>query len=143
MLGRRELSEAQLRQRLARRHHDPTDIDAAIARLTHDGSLDDSRVAGIIARTEASRRGRISVRRRIEAAGVASVIAQRAVDEAFTDVDVDAVLEAALQRRLRGATAVENDRQFARLYRYLVGQGFDPDRVTRLLRRYRHTSRPG
>jgi len=33
MLGRRELSERQVRQRLARKGHEPDAIDAAIARL--------------------------------------------------------------------------------------------------------------
>ena len=49
MLARRELSEAQLRQRLARRQHDPDAIEEALTRLKAERSLDDERVAGIIA----------------------------------------------------------------------------------------------
>ncbi len=52
MLARRELSEAQLRQRLIRRQHDPDAIEAALARLKAERSLDDERVAGAIARSE-------------------------------------------------------------------------------------------
>jgi regulatory protein len=139
MLARRELSEAQVRQRLARRDHDPDDIDAAVSRLKADRSIDDQRVAGVIARTEATvrKRGRLRVKRRIEAAGIAGAIAQRAVDQVFHDVDADALLEAALQKRLRGDGRIADDRQYARLWRYLLGQGFEADRVASLLRKYR------
>jgi len=45
MLARRELSEAQIRQRLARREHEPDLIDEAAARLKEERALDDVRVA--------------------------------------------------------------------------------------------------
>ena len=139
MLGRRELSETQVRQRLARKGHDEETIDAAIARLKSDRSLDDVRVAGAIARSEISlrKRGKLRVRRRIEAAGIAADIAQRAVDESFEDVDGDALIAAALDKRLRGRTRIEDDREFQRLYRYLASQGFESDRIVILLRRFR------
>src|SRR5437868_4411618 len=104
MLARRELSEAQVRQRLARKEFDPDAIESAIARLRQERAIDDARVAGAIARTEISirRRGRLRVRRQIEQAGVASATARRAVDEAFEAIDADALLEASLAKRLRG-----------------------------------------
>ncbi len=85
MLGRRELSEAQIRQRLARRGHDPEAIDAAVARLLEERAIDDARVAGAIARTETGirKRGRLRVRRKIESAGISPATARRAVDEVF------------------------------------------------------------
>ena len=136
MLARRELSEAQVRQRLARRGHAGDDVDAAIAQLRAERALDDSRVADTIARKESvvRGRGRLRVRREIEAAGIGRADAQRAVDEAFKDVDSTALLEAAIARRLRGGTRAVDDREFRRLYRYLVGQGFEPDRVLRALK---------
>ena len=138
MLARRELSEAQLRQRLLRRQHDPDAIDAALTRLKSERSLDDERVAGAIARSETNlkKRGRFRVTRQIEAAGIASSIAKRVVDETFAAIDGDALLMQALARRLRGRTRIEDDREFQRLYRYLVAQGFEPDRVMALLRTY-------
>ena len=138
MLARRELSEAQLRQRLLRRQHDPDAIDAALTRLKSERNLDDERVAGAIARSETNlkKRGRFRVTRQIEAAGIASSIAKRVVDETFAAIDGDALLTQALVRRLRGRTRIEDDREFQRLYRYLVAQGFEPDRVMALLRTY-------
>ena len=138
MLVRRELSEAQLRQRLLRRQHDPDAIEAALTRLKSERNLDDERVAGAIARSETNlkKRGCFRVTRQIEAAGIASSIAKRVVDETFAAIDGDALLMQALARRLRGRTRIEDDREFQRLYRYLVAQGFEPDRVMALLRTY-------
>lgn len=140
MLARRELSEAQIRQRLARKHHTADDIDAAIARLRDERAIDDARVAEAIARTETSvrRRGRQRVRLQIERAGIAKGVARHAVDEVFGAVDDEALMEASLQKRLHGREAIEDDRELARLYRYLVGQGFEADRVRQRLDRLRH-----
>jgi len=138
MLARRELSETQLRQRLLGRQHDPDAIEATLTRLKSERNLDDERVAGAIARSETNlkKRGRFRVTRQIEAAGIASSIAKRVVDETFAAIDGDALLTQALARRLRGRTRIEDDREFQRLYRYLVAQGFEPDRVMALLRTY-------
>ena len=137
-LARRELSEAQLRQRLSRRGFTPDDIDDAVTRLRQDGSVDDARVAAAIARTQLSlkRRGERRVRREIEAAGIASALAERAVAEVYAEVDADALLNAVLDRRL-GARRLDDDREMARLYRYLVGQGFESDRAMAALRKRR------
>ena len=139
MLGGRELSERQVRQRLARRGYDEAAIDAAVARLKSDGSLDDERAARAMAHAETSlrKRGRLRVKRRLESAGIAPDVAQRATQEIFQTVDADTLLEAALQKRLRGRERITGDREFQRLYRYLIGQGFESDRVLALLRRHK------
>ena len=140
-LGRRELSEAQLRQRLSRRKFSPDDIDTTIARLLQDGSLDDARTAAAIARSQLSlkKRGQRRVRREIEAAGIASALAERAVADVYAEVDGEALLAAAIDRRL-GTRRLDDDREMARLYRYLVGQGFDSDRAMAALRTRRKSS---
>ena len=137
MLARRELSEAQVRQRLSRRGESQPSIDEAVARLKAERSIDDERVAGAIARTQTSVRGRGKRRvlQQIEAAGIAKSVAARAVDEAFQDVDADALLSASLSKRLRGRERIADDREFQRLYRYLLTQGFDTDRILAHLRK--------
>ena len=137
MLARRELSEAQVRQRLSRRAESQASIDEAVARLKAERSIDDERVAGAIARTQTSVRGRGKRRvlQQIEAAGIAKSVAARAVDEAFQDVDADALLSASLSKRLRGRERIADDREFQRLYRYLLTQGFDTDRILAHLRK--------
>ena len=135
MLARRELSEAQVRDRLARKGYAPGVVAEAVARLRDERAIDDSRVAEAIARRETTtkRRGKRGVRLRIERAGVTTATARKAVDEVFESVDDRALLEAALARRLRGRDRAADDREFQRLYRYLVTQGFDVDVVMRAL----------
>ena len=134
-LARRELSEAQVRQRLSRRGFTPEDIDDAVTRLRQDGSLDDARTAAAIARSQLSlkKRGARRVRREIEAAGISSALADRAVAEVYADVDSDALMVAAIDRKL-GTRRLDDDREMARLFRYLVGQGFDSERAMAALR---------
>jgi regulatory protein len=149
LLARRELSEAQIRHRLARRGHQPEDVDIAVARLRAERALDDRRVAVAIARTETRvrGRGRLRVKRQIEAAGISGTLAQEAMDEVFADLDPDALLTTALERRLRGRTTIADDREFQRLFRYLAAQGFDSDRILAVLRSRRgervHTGKRG
>jgi len=144
LLARRELSEQQVRRRLARKGHDADAIDAAIARLRQERALDDARVAEAIARTETSvrRRGKVRVRMQIERAGIAKSVAKRAVDDVFGSVDEEELLEASLAKRLRGRERIMDDREFQRLYRYLIGQGFDTDRVLRALESRRRGREP-
>ena len=131
MLARRELSESQIRQRLARHGHDADAIEEAVTRLRNERAIDDARVAEAIARTETSvrRRGRLRVRLKIERAGIAAATAKSAVDEAFDTIDDDALMEASIDKRLHGRQTIADDREFQRMYRYLVGQGFEPDRI--------------
>ena len=141
LLARRELSSAQVRQRLLRRHAADL-VDEAIARLSDEKAIDDTRVAEAIARTQTSvrGRGRQRVRMEIERAGIDKSTARRVVEEVFTGMDDDALLEAALSklsRRSRSADAVTDDRQRARLYRRLVAEGFDADRVLASLKRHK------
>ena len=135
MLVRRELSEMQVRTRLARREYPDADIDSAVARLRSEGAIDDVRTARAIARTAVAVRGhgKRRVRMQVDAAGIDRSVASAAVDEVFSEVDADALLQAALARRLRRGTIVD-DRDRSRLFRYLVGQGFDAARVVEALR---------
>jgi regulatory protein len=135
LLARREVSEAQVRQRLVRRRFELDAIEDAIARLKDERAIDDTRVAETIARTQMAikKRGKLRVRQQIESAGVGSTTAQRVVDRLFDEVDDEDLFEAALARRLGQGEAIADERQFARLSRYLVAQGFDPELVMRML----------
>jgi regulatory protein len=135
LLAGRELSESQVRQRLARKGFEPEAIEEAIARLKDERAIDDARVAEAIARSETStkRRGKLRVRLQIERAGVASATARKVVDDVFAELDSDALLETALTRRMLGRDFIEDDREFQRLYRYLLNQGFDAERVVKAL----------
>ncbi|MBI4887474.1 MAG: RecX family transcriptional regulator [Acidobacteria bacterium] len=139
MLARRELSEAQLRLRLARRQFPPDDIEHAVDRLRGDRSLDDRRTALACARTEAhvKRRGRLRVLRQVEALGIAREVAAACVAEVFADIDEEALLARALDSRLRGGQTLDEPAAVRRVQRYLMARGFDAARVQAAIRRRR------
>jgi regulatory protein len=135
MLARRDLSERQVRQRLVRKGHEQDAIDDAIAQLREEHAIDDARVAQTIARTAANakHRGKLRVRQEIERAGIGRDTAARAVDDVFETIDNDALIEASLNKRLRGRGTIADDREFQRLYRYLSAQGFEDDHIMKAL----------
>ncbi len=136
LLSARELSETQLRARLARRQFDPDDIDAAVARLTADRTLDDRRVALALARMESAikHRGRARVIQKVRQAGISAALADEAVREVFEDVDEGELLARALERWLRGQAVRDLDeRGRARIVRGLMAQGFALERILKKL----------
>ena len=137
LLSRRELSTAQLRTRLARRKFEPAEIDDVIERLAKDRTLDDRRVAVAAARMEGviRRRGRRRVLQRVQQLGINATLAKTAVDEVFLDIDEEALLEQALERRLGSTDPRELDtKTAAREVRRLVAQGFEVRDVCARLR---------
>ena len=137
MLSRRELSEAQIRTRLARKQFDHGDIDAAVERLRQDGTLNDRRVALAAARLESAihHRGRSRVLQKLRTLGIDSEIAESAVNEVFEEVDEGALLNRALERRLRGQAPKDLDAKGrARIVRGLAAQGFT---IGDILKRFR------
>jgi len=141
MLGRRELSEKQVRERLARKAYEPDEIDEAVTRLREERAINDQRVAEAIARMETGirKRGKVRVRMQLERAGIPKETAKQAIDSVFEGIDDEALIEASLRKRLRGRDTIADDREFQRLFRYLVGQGFESDRVMQALRARRKT----
>ncbi len=137
MLARRELSESQIRTRLRRREFDAGDIDDAVERLREERAIDDTRVALAYARTEANlrQRGRDRVLRGLHLMGIAPSTARSAVDVVFDELDERALLDQALQRRLRHGADLTDRKTLLRLHRYLIAQGFEPGHVGDLLRR--------
>jgi len=138
LLSARELSESQLRTRLKRREIDDADIDATVERLKADRTLNDRRVALAIARIEShiKHRGRARVIQKVRQAGIDGDTAEDAVSEVFQDVDENAVLDRAFERRLRGVRVEELDEKGrARIIRGLVAQGFRLESILKRLKR--------
>jgi regulatory protein len=137
LLSARELSETQLRARLKRKEFDAAAIDEVVARLKEDRTLDDRRVALALARMESAikHRGRSRVVQKIRQAGINSDTAEDAVQEVFEEVDENALLDRALERRLRGKTARELDEKGrARVVRGLIAQGFGLEAILKKMK---------
>jgi regulatory protein len=136
LLGRRELSVSQMRSRLLDREHSAEETDAAIAKLIETGALDDRRVARAFARTasKVKGRGRLRVTRELHAMGISRDIASEAVAEVFGELDERAMIQRAIQKKLRGGRTPQTLQERARLYQFLMRQGFTPDAVSAALR---------
>ena len=137
MLARRELSVAGIRARLTDRQHPAEEIDSAITRLLETGALDDARVARAYARTAATikGRGRLRVMRELNEMGISRDVAAEALAEVFADLDERSLIGKALQKKLRGRPRVASAAEHARLYQYLMRQGFSPAAVVAALRK--------
>ncbi len=137
MLSRRELSEAQVRTRLARKQFEDDEIEAAVERLRQDGTINDRRVALSAARLESAirHRGRARVIQKLRTLGIDGDTAASAVDEVFEEVDESTLLDRAFERRLKGQAPAELDEKArARIVRGLAGQGFSIDAILKRLR---------
>jgi regulatory protein len=136
LLGRRELSVSQMRSRLLDREHSAEETDAAIAKLIETGALDDRRVARAFARTasKVKGRGRLRVTRELHAMGISRDIASEAVAEVFGELDERAMIQRAIQKKLRGGRTPQTLQERARLYQFLMRQGFTPAAVSAALR---------
>ena len=139
MLGRRELSVRQVRERLRAREHSDEDIDRAIDLLIENRALDDRRVAAAYVRTalKVKGRGRLRIQRELAVMGIAKDVAGEALAEAFGEVDERALIAKALQKKLRGRARLASPAEFARVYQFLMRQGFSPAAVSAALRAHR------
>ena len=136
-LGTRELSARQVRQRLSRRGVAAPEVDETIARLTANGALDEQRMALAAARLETVIRGRgpARTRQKLRALGLPDAASDAAMSATLADVDVDALLDRALEIKLRKTPAGALDQAATRrLVGALVRQGFDAGDVFKRLR---------
>ncbi len=136
-LGMRELSRAQVRQRLRRRGAAPEVADEVITALVELGALDERRLALAAARRETAIRGRGPRRARmaLTALGLDEATVNAALATTLEQVDVERLLDRAIEKRLRGVAPGPLDRQtFRRIAAALVRQGFDGQAVMTRLR---------
>ncbi|MEO6238240.1 MAG: RecX family transcriptional regulator [Vicinamibacterales bacterium] len=136
MLGRRELSVQQIRDRLIERQHSREDVDRAIDLLIENRALDDARVAGAYVRTaiRIKGRGRLRIQRELQMMGIAKDVAAAALADAFGEVDERTLIAKALQKKLRSNQQISTSAEYARVFQFLMRQGFSPASVTAVLR---------
>lgn len=133
---------AQLRRRLGQAGHS-AEADEVLAWLARLGYVDDAAWARATARslTRPGRLGPRAAERRLAAAGIAPEEARAAVAEALAQAAAagEEPAEVALCRALAGRrtggrpAAGLPDRERARLARFLLGRGFSPEAVQRVV----------
>lgn len=139
MLAMRELSVAQLRARLLEREFTAADVEAALERLIEEKALDDERVARAYAQTavKVKGRGRLRVQRELHEMGIARDVAAAALADTYGDLDERRLIADALKKKLRVRGRIDTPADYARVYQFLMRQGFSPSAVTAALRAYR------
>lgn len=144
MLARRELSTAQLKARLLERDHPEEDADAAIKQLQETGALDDARVARTYAETalKVKGRGRLRIQRELNEMGIPRDVVAGALADTFGEVDERRLIAKAIAKKLRGRAKIDTPGEYARVYQFLMRQGFSPAAVSAALRAYRKGADP-
>jgi SOS response regulatory protein OraA/RecX len=69
--------------------------------------------------------------------GIDKDVASQALAEAFGDTDERSMIAKALQKKLHGKKKIATPSEYARVYQFLVRQGFSPAAVVSALRAYR------
>lgn len=139
LLAGRAQSAGEVRAKLGRKAADTSDIEPAMTRLRECGFLDDSKFAEGFATARRGSFGANRVMRDLRQRRVSSKVAEKAVGEAFQDVDETEAISAWLQRKLRGKNIAEylsEEKNLASVYRKLVYAGFRPGAAIRVLKRY-------
>jgi regulatory protein len=136
-LGRRALTERELRLKLAQRAAEERHVNETLGRLREIGYLDDGRTAEshAYAKRELEGLGARRVLNELRRRGVDSTTAERTVEEAYREVDelelIRQYLERRLGRRLEGK--LEDPREVQRLTQRLMRAGFSAGRIREAL----------
>jgi len=138
-LGRRSLTESELRRKLYTRATKPDDIDEVIERIRSLGYLDDVRVAEshVNIRKEFDALGSRRVFSELRRRGVDAETAKRTVAEAYDQTDESEQIRRYLERKLarRLDKSIDDPKEVARLTRTLMRAGFSSGKIVEALQK--------
>ncbi len=140
-LGRRAMSESELRQKLRGKAADQADIEPLMAKLQEYGYLNDKQFAESYASARQSNQGlgKQRVLRDLRTRRVAGETAEQAVAKVYEGTDEAALIEDFLARKYRGKNMREflaEPKNLASTYRKLRYAGFSSTVTVRVLRRF-------
>ena len=98
LLGRRDYSEKELRDRLARKDTAPADIDRVVGRLAELDLIDDEKVARLVVRSKRRKKGIFALRQALRRKGIEGEAARKAL-EPVTDASQLAAAQRILERQ--------------------------------------------
>lgn len=137
-LARRELTERQVRDRLAKKGYPGDAVDDAVARLKQNRALDDERTARAFVNTVATLKqwGPARINMALARLGVAPAVAKAAMSDVLgQDADAERErLEAALDKRLRGRD-IRDTADMRRHHQWLMRQGFGSGAALQAIKR--------
>jgi regulatory protein len=125
-VARRDLTVAELRARLERKHVPPEAIDDAVAELEETGFLDDARYARQFAedKRELDQWGSERIARDLHRRGIAPHLIEQFVTTRSRDSELRT---AVLLLEQRHPTAPQDDRERDRAWQMLVRRGYSPE----------------
>jgi regulatory protein len=139
LLAHRARSARELRRRLLQKGEPAPLVEAALERLARMGLIDDAEYARQVARSTAVVRGasKRRVRQELFRRGVASEIADAAIEQVYADESVDAgeIIERAARKRLKALGGLDPETRRRRLYGFLARRGYESDEIRATLER--------
>jgi regulatory protein len=134
LLGRRDYTAAELRQRLTDRGFAPDLVEATLADLREQGLQDDTRAAHAHVRTASRVKGRgpYRIRHELQARGVPAD-AIDASTASLTPEDVRETLERLLARKHLTLPLPDDERR--RLFQRLLRRGFSAEAIAEVLKK--------
>ncbi|TAK17710.1 MAG: regulatory protein RecX [Acidobacteria bacterium] len=133
LLGRRDYTAAELRERLIEKGHDAGEVDEQIELLTAGGAINDARVAATHIRvaSQVKGRGRMRIRQELMARGVAKPVIESLLAEMPPDDEAAAIQRFLSRRRIpESLTPIARNKVFQQLLR----KGFTADAISKALR---------
>ena len=139
-VARRDLTVAELRARLERKHVSPEAIDDAVAELEETGFLDDARYAIQFAedKRELEQWGTDRIAQDLRRRGIAAPLIEAAVSSHDRDSELRTAL-LLLRRRYREAP--RDDRERDRAWQMLVRRGYSPELAYDAIRSWERAER--
>lgn len=134
LLGRRDYTAAELRTRLIEKEHARDEVDAVIADLIEDRTINERRVAAAHIRVanQIKGRGRLRIRQELAARGIDRRLADELIAELPQD-DEAAAIRKFIERKRFPEKPTQAERQ--KLYQQLLRKGFTGEAISKALPR--------
>jgi regulatory protein len=141
LMGGRDHSMGELREKMGRRAERPESIERVIAKLKEAGYVDDRKFAEnyAAARLENEGFGKMRVLRDLRQRRVAPQLAEQVTERIFQSTDETELIEAFLKRKFRGKQLgpyLKDSKNLAAAYRRLRYAGYSSGASIRVLKRY-------
>lgn len=138
LLATRSRSEAEIRERLAA-NAEASAIDECIQRLKERGWIDDAKFASAYAyhRSGGKGIGRARIARELATRGVDRATIDKALRAVFQEVDEEALIDRAIEKRMRKVTTPLDPNAAKRLFDHLARLGFNRELIISRVRAFR------
>lgn len=128
-------SERELREKLVGYEYPPEDVEKAVEYVKSYGYINDSRYAEQYVASRGKQKGRSLLRMELIRKGIDPEDAEKALDS-MEESEEDTAYELILKKA--GDPHFPDEKEYARIYRFLAGRGFKSSDISRALRRYKN-----